>query len=125
MDPGDYIFYEVANSKANKFVFDFKNTTTGNINIYIIKDAKLSKLTVSTVNGDFPSRIYTEIHGTGSSNSGFAFRSPGPGCIIIRQLFMAGKYMGCQWRNFCYKFCCIIRPSDCWRIVECTKIEFG
>src|SRR5205085_12305385 len=72
--PGNYIFNEVDNGlNANTFVFDFKNTTTGSINIYIIKDAKWGRLSVSTKNGNFPGRIYTEIHGTGSANNGNTF----------------------------------------------------
>ena len=39
------------------------------------------KLSVSTVNGNFPSRIYTEVHGNGSSNSGTAFDLQGPGIL--------------------------------------------
>ncbi len=39
--PGNYIFYEVDNgTTTNKFIFDFKNTTTGTINIFVIKDAR-------------------------------------------------------------------------------------
>lgn len=77
--PGNYIFNEVDNGvSSNKLVFDFKNTTTGAINIFIIKDAKWGRLSVSTKNGNFPSRIYTEIHGTGSSNDGNTFDIIGP-----------------------------------------------
>ncbi len=77
--PGNYIFNEVNNATtSNKLVFDFKNTTTGTINIFIIKDANWGRLSVSTVNGNFPSRIYTEIHGTGSSNGGNTFSIIGP-----------------------------------------------
>ena len=77
--PGNYIFYEVDNAlNTNKLVFDFKNTTTGAINIFIIKDAKWGRLSVSTKNGNFPSRIYTEIHGTGSNNDGNTFSIVGP-----------------------------------------------
>ena len=47
--PGNYIFNEVDNGvNTNKLVFDFKNTSTGTINIYIIKDAKWGRLSVST-----------------------------------------------------------------------------
>ncbi|HTE27493.1 MBG domain-containing protein [Flavitalea sp.] len=77
--PGNYIFEEVDNKlNSNKLVYDFKNTATGSINIFIIKDAKWGRLSVKTVNGNFPSRIYTEIHGTGSTNSGKAFSIIGP-----------------------------------------------
>ena len=77
--PGNYIFNEVDNgTSANKLLFDFKGTTTGTINIFIIKDAKWGKISVSTKNGNFPNRIYTEVHGTGSTNSGFAMSLIGP-----------------------------------------------
>ena len=77
--PGNYIFNEVDNGvTSNKLVFDFKNTTTGAINIFIIKDAKWGRLQSTPVNGNFPSRIYTEIHGTGSSNGGITFNIIGP-----------------------------------------------
>ena len=71
--PGNYIFYEVNNGGINKFVFDFKNTQAGTINIFVIKDALWGKLSVKTANGDFPSRIYTEVHGDGATNNGFSF----------------------------------------------------
>jgi hypothetical protein len=77
--PGNYIFNEVDNgTTSNKFVFDFNNTTSGNINIFIIKDARWGKLSVSTKNGNFPSRIYTEVHGNGAAFGGFAFDLQGP-----------------------------------------------
>lgn len=77
--PGNYIFENVDNgTSANKVIFDFKGTTTGTINIFVIKDAKWGRISVSTKNGNFPSRIYTEIHGTGSTNSGIAFDLTGP-----------------------------------------------
>jgi cytoskeletal protein CcmA (bactofilin family) len=77
--PGNYIFNEVDNaSNSNKLVFDFKNTTTGTINIFVIKDAKWGRLSVRTINGNFPSRIYTEVHGNGLSNGGDAFDIVGP-----------------------------------------------
>ncbi|MGI8582580.1 MAG: MBG domain-containing protein [Chitinophagaceae bacterium] len=77
--PGNYIFYDVDNGKTtNKFVFNFKNTSTGTINIFIINDARWGLLSVSTVNGNFPSRIYTEVHGNGSTFSGNSFDLQGP-----------------------------------------------
>ena len=80
--PGNYIFYEVDNgATTNKFVFDFKNTSTGTINIFIIKDARWGRLSVSTVNGNFPSRIFTEVHGDGSTFSGNCFDLQGPASI--------------------------------------------
>lgn len=80
--PGNYIFKEVDNGvTTNRFVFDFKNTSTGTINIFIIKDARFGLLSVSTVNGNFPSRILTELHGDGSSFGGNAFDLRGPNSI--------------------------------------------
>jgi hypothetical protein len=77
--PGNYIFYEVDNgSSSNKFVFDFKNTSTGTINIFIVKDARWGRLSVSTKNGNFPARINTEVHGSGSTFGGFSFDLQGP-----------------------------------------------
>lgn len=77
--PGNYIFYEADNgSSSNKFVFDFKNTSTGTINIFIIKDARWGRLSVSTKNGNFPARINTEVHGNGSTFGGFSFDLQGP-----------------------------------------------
>lgn len=77
--PGNYIFYEVNNgSSANKLVFDFKQSTTGTINIFIIKDANWGRITVTTKNGGSPNRIYTEVHGTGSTNGGVALSIVGP-----------------------------------------------
>ena len=77
--PGNYIFYNIDNaSTTNKFVFDFKNTTTGTINIFVIKDARLGKLSVSTKNGNFPSRIYTEVHGDGSGCDGYSVELQSP-----------------------------------------------
>ena len=80
--PGNYIFNEVDNgATSNKFVFDFKNTTTGTINIFIIKDARWGLLSVSTKNGNYPSRIYTEVHGDGSTCGGNAFDLQGPSSL--------------------------------------------
>ena len=78
--PGNYIFYEIDNgTTTNKIVFDFKNTTEGNINIFVIKDARWGFLTVTMKNGNFPGRIYTEVHGTGSTfGTGYAFELQGP-----------------------------------------------
>lgn len=76
--PGNYIFDEVDNgSTANKLVFDFKNTSAGIINILIIKDSRWGAISVSTKNGDFPTRINTEVHGNGASNSGNSFELRG------------------------------------------------
>jgi hypothetical protein len=80
--PGNYIFNEVDNgATTNKIVFDFKNTSTGTINIFIIKDARWGLVSVSTVNGNFPSRIFTEVHGNGSTFGGNSFDLQGPNSL--------------------------------------------
>jgi len=80
--PGNYIFYEVDNgTTTNNFVFDFKTSTRGTINIFVIKDARWGLLSVSMKNGGDPSRIYTEVHGNGSTNSGNCFDLQGPKSI--------------------------------------------
>lgn len=71
--PGNYVFYNVKNSGVNQLVFDLKNTTSGSINIFIVGDARWGRLAVRMTNGNAPSRIFTEIHGNGSTNNGFAF----------------------------------------------------
>ena len=78
MVPETIFFTILIIAATNKFVFDFKNTTTGTINIFVIKDARLGKLSVSTKNGNFPSRIYTEVHGDGSGCDGFAIELQSP-----------------------------------------------
>jgi hypothetical protein len=80
--PGNYIFYEIDNgTTTNNLIFDFNNSSTGTINIFIIKDARWGLLSVKTVNGNFPSRIYTEVHGNGSTFGGNSFDLKGPNSI--------------------------------------------
>ncbi|MEO6406030.1 MAG: MBG domain-containing protein [Ferruginibacter sp.] len=69
--PGTFVFNKIANSGggANEFIFDFQNTP-GTFRIYIHKDADLGKIKVSTINGGDATKIYTEIHGDGSTISG-------------------------------------------------------
>ncbi|MHA4843962.1 MBG domain-containing protein [Flavitalea antarctica] len=91
--PGNYIFYEVDNaSKTNNLVFDFLGTTEGSINIFIIKDARWGNISVNTINGNFPSRIFTEVHGTGSSY-GNAFSIEGAGAMVAGR----NAWMGNVW----------------------------
>ncbi|MEJ7586606.1 MAG: hypothetical protein WKI04_03480 [Ferruginibacter sp.] len=67
---GIYAFDQIDNKGGtNYFVFDFKNNPSGTIRIYIHKDADLGKINVRTVNGGSASRIFTEVHGNGSSCS--------------------------------------------------------
>src|SRR5262249_29415446 len=80
--PGNYIFQQVDNgTTTNKFIFDFQGTTGATINIYVIKDARWGLLSVSMVNGNDPSQIYTEVHGDGSTFSGSSFVLQGPASI--------------------------------------------
>ncbi len=81
--PGNYIFDEVKNNGNNNLIFDLKNTTTGTINIFIKNEAQWGKITVRAINGDFTSRIFTEVHGDGSKGrsqkDGVAFEAEAPG----------------------------------------------
>jgi hypothetical protein len=71
--PGIYVFDLVDNRGNNNFIFDFQNNTTGTFKIYIHNNASLDKISVSTKNGGSASRIYTEVHGTGSGFGKCAF----------------------------------------------------
>ena len=81
--PGNYIFEEVKNSGSNNVIFDLKNTTQGTINIFIRYEAQWGKITVRAINGDFTSRIFTEVHGDGTKSrnpkDGVAFEAEAPG----------------------------------------------
>ena len=74
-DTGTYIFQSIKNSGNNSFVFDFKNRATGNIKIYVYGDIDVDKVNSSIINGGDASRIYTEMHGTGSTctNGNYSF----------------------------------------------------
>ncbi len=77
--PGNYIFTSVKNSgPSNQIIFDFKNTTTGTINIFVIRQADWGDVTTRMVNGNFPDRVYTEVHSVGSKNNDAAFILSGP-----------------------------------------------
>ena len=79
--PGNYIFYEVDNgTTTNKFVFDFQNSPNGNINIFVIKDARWGPL-LQVLKMEMFLRIYTEVHGTGSTFAGNAFDLQGPSSV--------------------------------------------
>ncbi len=68
--PGVYVFSSINTSGPNSnIVFDFKNTTSGNFLMYVYGDIKLNRTTFSMINGGSASRIYTETHGTGSTNA--------------------------------------------------------
>jgi len=94
---GIYVFNSIHFSgNSNKFVFDFKNATSGNFYIYIHGDADFGKLNASTSNGGDASRIYTETHGKGttSSISGYSF-------IIANGSSGGGsKWLGTVWAPY-------------------------
>jgi Subtilase family. len=94
---GIYVFKSVHFSgNSNKFIFDFKNTTSGNFYIYIIGDADFGKLDASMVNGNNAARIYTEIHGNGSTTS-----IPNYSFVIANGSSGGGsKWMGTVWAPY-------------------------
>ena len=68
--PGDYIFSDIQNSGyLNTLVFDFQNTSTGNIRILIHGDVELGKIKVDIINGGDASRVIAETHGTGATSA--------------------------------------------------------
>ncbi len=63
---GVYVFEQIANTGGtNNFVFNFQNSSTGTIKIYVHNNINLGKINVSMINGGSASRIFTEVHGTG------------------------------------------------------------
>jgi hypothetical protein len=46
-----------------------QNKTTGNFIIYVVGDVNLNKTQFSIINGGDATRIYTEVQGTGSTNT--------------------------------------------------------
>ncbi|MCZ2397905.1 MAG: hypothetical protein LC100_15355, partial [Chitinophagales bacterium] len=67
--PGDYYFKSISNKNSNNLVFDFQNSVSGNIRIFVVGDVDLGKNTSSIINGGSPSRIFMEIHGNGTTSS--------------------------------------------------------
>jgi hypothetical protein len=68
--PGIYIFKSLKTSGPNNsIIYNFNNTTTGNFLIYVHGDIILNKTSFSMSNGGSATRIYTETHGTGSTNT--------------------------------------------------------
>jgi hypothetical protein len=120
--PGVYVFNTIKNTgSVNNFVFDFKNNTSGTIKIYVHGDIDMNIMNIDVVNNgtattvQSASRIFTEVHGTGSSNSdGYAFTmknyfsggrssewlgtvfAPGGG-INIGSLSSSSKLTGALW----------------------------
>ncbi|WP_121355571.1 S8 family serine peptidase [Flavisolibacter nicotianae] len=81
--PGVYVFKSIKTTGKNKFNFVIPANSTDNYRIYIHEDVDLGPMEVTInnagadANGNFPlaSRIYTEIHGKGSTvPGGNAFR---------------------------------------------------
>ncbi|MEY4594061.1 MAG: hypothetical protein RIQ47_471, partial [Bacteroidota bacterium] len=68
--PGVYVFRSIKNTgNSNTFSFNFQNTTSGNIQIYVHGDADLGKINSQLVNGGSANRIFLETHGTGSTST--------------------------------------------------------
>ncbi len=68
---GDYIFNSIKNTgNNNKFIFDFQNNPNGFIRIFVHGDVDLYKTTIEIINGGSASRIFMEVHGTGSTQGG-------------------------------------------------------
>ena len=68
---GVYTFNSIRiSNSSNSFVFDFGNDATGFIVIQVHNDADLDKINVQLQGNSDASRVYTEVHGNGSSLSG-------------------------------------------------------
>lgn len=66
--PGDYVFSSVYNiGSGNKLIFDFNNDPDGVYRLLIHGDAALGAIQVVMLHGGTAARIYTEIHGKGTS----------------------------------------------------------
>lgn len=94
---GTYVFKSIKNSgTTNDFVYDFKNAASGNMVIYIHGDVDLNKVKASMVNGGSATRIFCEIHGSGSTFSGgkTAFN------IANGSSGQASKWLGTIWVPF-------------------------
>jgi hypothetical protein len=94
--PGNYIFNEVFNTgRNNNIVFDFKNTTTGDINIFIRYEAQWGNISVRAINGASESRIFTEVHGDGTKrraqNDGISFAISAPASYNAEQYLWLGN----------------------------------
>ncbi|MBK7761759.1 MAG: S8 family serine peptidase [Bacteroidetes bacterium] len=66
--PGVYVFNSMSLTQKNNFVFNFQNSLTGVIKIYVHGDMKLDKIATSLINGGSASRIFYESHGNGLSS---------------------------------------------------------
>ncbi|MBK7854999.1 MAG: hypothetical protein IPJ79_08920 [Bacteroidetes bacterium] len=69
--PGIYTFKSINNSGGgyNTFKYNFNNSATGNIIIYVHGNVDLDKHKTTFINGGSASRVFMEIHGNGSGCS--------------------------------------------------------
>ncbi len=93
--PGDYYFKSIYNKNSNNLQFDFKGTSTGNIRIFVEGDVNLDKVTSSLRNGGSASRIFLEVHGSGSTNPirSFSF-------IIANGSSNSTSWLGTVWAPY-------------------------
>ena len=93
--PGDYYFRSIHNKYNNSLQFDFKNTTSGNVRIFVAGDVDLDRNTSSLKNGGDASRIFLETHGNGSSCSikNFAF-------TIANSTSNGSSWLGTVWAPY-------------------------
>lgn len=71
--PGTYVFKSITTTGPNSsIVFNFNLITTGNFLVYVYGDVILNRTSCSITNGGAgaANRIFTEVHGTGSTNNG-------------------------------------------------------
>jgi hypothetical protein len=68
--PGVYVFQSInITNSSSSFIYDFKNNTNGIIYIYVIGDVFMNKMSVTFPKGGNASRVYMEVHGTGSTSA--------------------------------------------------------
>jgi len=94
---GVYVFNSIKNTgTTNNFVFDFNGNTTGTIKVQVYGDVDVNKIKASIINGNASaaSRIYFEIHGSGASSGGIAFK------IANGSSSQASKWIGSVWAPF-------------------------
>ncbi|HSK12507.1 MAG TPA: hypothetical protein VK907_04780, partial [Phnomibacter sp.] len=92
--PGNYVFDEIGNSGDNIFIFDLKGTEEGAINIFVVKNALIGSILVRITNDPATkpgARIYTEVHGAGSSRSDVAFSITAPSTVLANHFVWLGN----------------------------------
>ena len=92
--PGVYIFNSFRLSgNSNRIIFDFQGQTAGNFYVYIHNDADFGKLNATLSNGGSAARIFTEIHGAGTTTS-----VPSASFVISNGSSGGGsKWLGTVW----------------------------